>query len=86
MTHENYMNPSAPHPASSSQVTRREFLKRMGLLAGGIVVYVSIGDPASGTQRPTDFNAFLRIGGDGRVTCFTGKIEMGQGIITSSNT
>ena len=32
---------------------------------------------------PTDFNAFLRIGEDGRVTCYTGKIEMGQGIITS---
>ena len=32
---------------------------------------------------PTDFNAFLRIGEDGRVTCFTGKIEMGQGVITS---
>ncbi|MEJ2544279.1 MAG: molybdopterin-dependent oxidoreductase, partial [Calditrichaceae bacterium] len=32
---------------------------------------------------PTDFNAFLRIGEDGRVACFTGKIEMGQGIITS---
>ena len=31
----------------------------------------------------TDFNAFLRIGEDGRVSCFTGKIEMGQGIITS---
>jgi nicotinate dehydrogenase subunit B len=30
-----------------------------------------------------DFNAFLRIGEDGRVTCFTGKIEMGQGPITS---
>ena len=32
---------------------------------------------------PSDFNAFLRIGEDGRVTCLTGKIEMGQGIITS---
>jgi isoquinoline 1-oxidoreductase len=32
---------------------------------------------------PSDFNAFLRIGEDGRVTCFTGKIEMGQGPITS---
>jgi nicotinate dehydrogenase subunit B len=31
----------------------------------------------------TDFNAYLRIGEDGRVTCFTGKIEMGQGICTS---
>jgi isoquinoline 1-oxidoreductase len=26
---------------------------------------------------------FFRIGADGRITCFTGKIEMGQGIITS---
>ncbi len=32
---------------------------------------------------PSDFNAFLRIGEDGRVTCYTGKIEMGQGPITS---
>ena len=33
---------------------------------------------------PTDFNAFVReIAEDGRVSCFTGKIEMGQGPITS---
>jgi nicotinate dehydrogenase subunit B len=68
---------------NEKQVTRRQFLKRMGLLGGGIVVYVSFGDPLSWAQQPTDFNAFLRIGADGRVTCFTGKIEMGQGIITS---
>ena len=30
-----------------------------------------------------DFNAYLRVKEDGRVDCFTGKIEMGQGIITS---
>ncbi len=70
---------------------RREFLKWLG---GGIVVAVSIGDLVDaaevGRQRggrggglPSDFNAFLRIGEDGRVTCFTGKIEMGQGPITS---
>jgi hypothetical protein len=29
-----------------------------------------------------DFNALLRIGTDERVLCLTGKIEMGQGIIT----
>ncbi len=28
---------------------------------------------------PRDFNAFIRIGEDGKVTGFTGKIEMGQG-------
>ena len=69
--------------------TRREFLKRLG---GGIFIFVSLGDWAlaqeAGRQRggrglPSDFNAFLRIGEDGRVTCFTGKIEMGQGPITS---
>ena len=65
------------------KLTRREFLKRMGLLGGGIVVYVSVGDPSSRAQQPTDFNAFFRIGADGRITCFTGKIEMGQGVITS---
>jgi nicotinate dehydrogenase subunit B len=69
--------------------SRREFLK---LLGGGIFIFVSLGDWAlaqeAGRQRggrglPSDFNAFLRIGEDGRVTCFTGKIEMGQGPITS---
>ena len=72
-----------PHPANTSQVSRREFLKRMGLLGGGILVYVSFGDPTYGAQQSADFNAYLRIGADGRVTCFTGKIEMGQGVVTS---
>jgi len=27
---------------------------------------------------PTDFNAYLRIGADGRVTCFVGKVELGR--------
>ncbi len=46
-------------------------------------------DPSEGQNRsrrqesPADFNAYLRIGQDGRVTCLTGKIEMGQGVITS---
>jgi CO/xanthine dehydrogenase Mo-binding subunit len=69
--------------------TRREFLKRLG---GGIFIFVALGECAlaqqSGRGRggrglPSDFNAFLQIGEDGRVTCFTGKIEMGQGPITS---
>ena len=69
--------------------TRREFLKRLG---GGIIIFVSLGDwelaeaaerGRGGRGLPSDFNAFLRIGEDGRVTCFTGKIEMGQGPVTS---
>jgi len=71
-------------------VSRREFIK---LLSGGVIVFFSYGDlKALQEERgrrgfpqslPTDFNAFLRIGEDGRVACFTGKIEMGQGVITS---
>jgi nicotinate dehydrogenase subunit B len=83
-------------PGSSSPLSRREFLKRIGVLGGGIVVYFSYGVPLSVAQpsrgegyrgaakeEPTDFNAFLRIGADGRISCYTGKIEMGQGVITS---
>jgi isoquinoline 1-oxidoreductase len=70
--------------------TRREFLKALG---GGVFILFVGGDflagdafaqrPGGRPAMPSDFNAFLRIGEDGRVTCFTGKIEMGQGIITS---
>jgi nicotinate dehydrogenase subunit B len=67
-------------------LARRDFLKIAG---GGVVVAVSLGD-LSGLQEarrgpgyPEDFNAYLRIGEDGRVTGYTGKIEMGQGAITS---
>jgi isoquinoline 1-oxidoreductase len=70
---------------------RRDFLKRIG---GGIVIFVALNDVLFGQEEagrprggrpglPSDFNAFLRIGEDGRVTCLTGKIEMGQGPITS---
>jgi isoquinoline 1-oxidoreductase len=83
MKDEKYAKPSNVRPTSSAQVTRREFIKRMGLLGGGIIVYVSFGDLPSWAQSQADFNAFFRIGADGRITCFTGKIEMGQGVVTS---
>ena len=68
-------------------LTRRDFLKITG---GGIVIFFTLGDVTvlaqerrPGRDYPTDFNAYLRIGEDGRVSCLSGKIEMGQGIITS---
>lgn len=76
------------HPQDFS-LNRRDFLKVVG---GGIMIFFSAGvlpaqegsRPFPGRQSlPTDFNAFLRIGANGRVSCFTGKIEMGQGIVTS---
>jgi hypothetical protein len=71
---------------TASSLSRREFLKYLG---GGIIVFFWAGSPSAlQAQRrrrgsPEDFNAYLRIGDDGRITCFTGKIEMGQGIVTS---
>ena len=35
------------------------------------------------TLYPQDFNAYLTVDADGRVTVFSGKIEMGQGVMTS---
>ena len=69
----------------SSRLSRRSFLKRFG---GGLVIAVAISDyavldAAIQQQMPSDLNAYLRIAEDGSVSCFTGKIEMGQGINTS---
>ena len=61
-------------------LSRRDLLKTLG---GGIVIFFCLGDrsllEAQQRSLPSDFNAFLRIGADGRVTGYTGKIEMGQG-------
>jgi len=66
---------------------RRSFLKIIG---GGIIVFFQpwgeLDIFGAQTQRRTltqDYNAFLQIAEDGTVSCFTGKIEMGQGVITS---
>ena len=69
---------------------RRNFIRLTG---GGIFIFLVLGHfPSLWAQRegrfnahslPTDFNAFLRIAEDGEVSLFTGKIEMGQGVITS---
>ena len=67
---------------------RRDFFK---ILGGGIFIFFQpwslfdlFGLPADQRRSlPKDYNAFLQIAEDGTVTCFTGKIEMGQGIITS---
>jgi isoquinoline 1-oxidoreductase len=62
---------------------RRQFIKLVG---GGIMVFFAVdGSTVLGQRRdyPKDLNAYLLIGEDGRITCYSGKIEMGQGIITS---
>jgi len=56
----------------SSSMNRRQFLKRLGILGGGIIVYFNSFDHLAwarmqrtgflGAQVPTDFNAFLKSG------------------------
>lgn len=68
--------------------SRRRFIKNLG---GGVVVVFCLGEMSFSSLfaqdgkpiEELDFNAYLRVKEDGRVDCFTGKIEMGQGIITS---
>lgn len=72
-----------------SLIPRRDFFKYMG--GGGILIMVqpwkalSLDSDSLQESRslPKDFNAFLHIGEDGTVTCFTGKVELGQGNTTA---
>jgi len=74
------------HAEDLYPLSRREFLQGLG---SGIVIFFAVGGPSTakgqsrGNKERPDFNAYLRIGEDGRVTCFTGKVELGQGPITS---
>jgi CO/xanthine dehydrogenase Mo-binding subunit len=70
---------------SNGGLTRRDFFRLVG---SGIAVLVGSGTIAAFAQEgkrlyPEDLNAYLLIGADGRVTVFSGKIEMGQGVMTS---
>lgn len=70
---------------TSPGIDRRSFFKLAG---GGIVVLLGVGPLAALPKDPKriypeDFNAYLVIGENGVVTVFSGKIEMGQGVMTS---
>ena len=75
-------------PEKTTGMQRRSFVK---LLGGGIFVFFQPWDifnlndltlPQARTLTK-DYNAFLQVAEDGTVRCYTGKIEMGQGPITS---
>jgi nicotinate dehydrogenase subunit B len=71
-------------------MNRREFVK---ILGPGIYLLFSVEGLLNGQQLfgagfgggsyPDDFNAYLRIAENGQVTCYTGKVELGQGVIAS---
>jgi nicotinate dehydrogenase subunit B len=71
---------------------RRDFIKVIG---GGLVIVFSVDSQSSplqgppqgfgfgGSRQASDINAYLRIGEDGKVTVYSGKIEQGQGNTTA---
>ena len=87
-TSKKIMEPRTEKEASRTTLQRRDFFRLMG--GGGLLFILrpweGIANASESTQRQApkqDYNAFLHIAEDGTVTCYTGKIEMGQGIITS---
>jgi nicotinate dehydrogenase subunit B len=72
----------------TATLTRRQFSAGMG----GIVIAFSLRGPARAQQRASlpgslarhrRLDAWLRINPDGTATIFTGKVELGQGILTA---
>ena len=72
-----------PPAQTPNDLTRRDALALAG--AGLFILFSTEEAPAQREDIPdrptfpTDFNAYLRIAPDGKVTGFAGKIEMGQG-------
>src|SRR5437016_10815256 len=73
----------------NARLTRRDFTAGLG----GIVLSFSLRPQLANGQQPPALpgslqgnrmlDAWLRIGADGTVTVFTGKVELGQGILTA---
>jgi nicotinate dehydrogenase subunit B len=89
MKDKNLAGSEAVKMTAAATLERREFLKLMG---GGIFVFFTAGSPwdipeaqqrRGGREYPSDFNAYLRIAEDGKVTGYAGKAELGQGVGTS---
>ncbi len=74
---------------NAPQLTRREFIATLGgiVLSFSLVPTVGLGQTPARLPGSLDTNrmldAWLRINADGSVTVFTGKVELGQGIVTA---
>src|SRR6476646_3410925 len=74
----------------SSNVSRRDFLKRSGILAVGFsigarsVLHSAVPHPPSLIPLPPNqIDAWLVIAADGSITVFSGKVELGTGVSTA---
>jgi isoquinoline 1-oxidoreductase beta subunit len=82
--------------ASPVTVSRREFLKATGMVGGGLMLAIGLGEggmlggrlalaqeDAGGAPKVYPPAAFIQIGEDEQVTIVVGKLEFGQGVLTS---
>jgi nicotinate dehydrogenase subunit B len=88
------MTPTALAALERSGFSRRDFLKHSGALivgfsAGGLgaglgTVYAQVSQGVSpGAPPPDRLDSWIAIGADGSVTAYTGKEELGEGIVTA---
>jgi nicotinate dehydrogenase subunit B len=78
----------SPLTNAPSGITRRQFLQTGGALVVGFSFTGSIGEALGQAKasRLKDFksvDAWLAIGGDGRITVYTGHVELGTGVETA---
>src|SRR5215510_9039253 len=75
-----------PHrPQSTTALSRRTFLQAGAAAGGGLLLSLSLPFGNGKTEATDGFvpNAFIRIGGDGRIVLTMPYVEMGQGTFTA---
>src|SRR5215831_14742288 len=71
------------------EISRRDVFKflgaglMVGVCAPAVLTQETGRGQSEGETVPNDLGSWLHIGGDGKITAFTGKVEMGQNIRTS---
>ncbi|MBI4885706.1 MAG: xanthine dehydrogenase family protein molybdopterin-binding subunit [Acidobacteria bacterium] len=93
MTRSTSMTHDAQAALDAAGLTRRDFVRRSGLLIVAFSAARAAGDlglvpdtlSAQGINGPgsPQLDAWLAIGADGRVTAYTGKCELGTGLYTA---